>query len=133
MVRCGLYFSLLWFGLAQGLSILLFMMLAIVGKVFSLMMLTLFIENFCSGMSSAALVAFLMSLCNPQYSATQFAFLGAIDSLGRLFSGPIAAALVMNYGWISYYGWSFVASLPALMILLLLRKKVGFESQVAYS
>lgn len=134
MWRLGLYISLLWFGLAQAFSILLFMLLALVGKVFSLMVLTLFVENFCSGLSTAAFMAFLMSLCNARFSATQFAFLSAIDSLGRLFAGPLAAALVMQFGWVSFYGGAFAFSLPALFILLVLGKRVHFDAPaVSYS
>ncbi len=116
LVRLGLYSSLLWFGLAQAFSILMFMLLAFAGKIFSLMVLTLFIENFCSGLSMAALLAFLMSLCHARYSATQFAFLSAIDSIGRLVAGPVAALLVTHFGWVSFYGWAFVVSLPALVL-----------------
>ncbi len=134
MWRLGLYASLLGFGLAQAFSILLFMFLALVGKVFSLMVLTLFVENFCSGMSTAAFMAFLMSLCTARFSATQFAFLSAIDSLGRLFAGPLAAVLVTQFGWVAFYGWSFVLSLPALLLLLILGKRVRFDAPaVSYS
>lgn len=128
LLRLGLYASLFWFGLAQAISILLFMVLALCGKVFSVMVIALFVENFCSGMSTAALMAFLMSLCNARFSATQFAFFSAIDSLARLFSGPIAAALVSHFGWVYFYGWSFLASFPALALLMVLRKRVEFEA-----
>lgn len=132
--RLGIYASLLWFGLAQACSILLFMLLALSGKVFSLMVVVLFVENFCSGMSTAALMAFLMSLCHVRYSATQFAFLSSIDSLARLMAGPLAALLVTHYGWVSFFAWSFLISLPALLVLMLLRKRVSFDvPAVSYS
>lgn len=130
----GVYRSLLWFGLAQAVSILSFMLLAVVGKVFSVMILSLFIENFCSGMSSAALMAFIMSLCNVRYSATQFAFFSAIDSLARMFSGPLAAVLVLHWGWVSFYGWAFILSLPALFLLIFLRERVFVHAEaLSYS
>lgn len=134
LLRLGLYASLLWFGLAQAASILLFMLLALIGKVFPLMVVTLFLENFCSGLSMAALLTLIMSLCHARYSATQFAFLSAIDSLARLVAGPIAATLVLHFGWVSLYGWSFVVSLPALVLLLILGKRVRFDAPaVSYS
>jgi PAT family beta-lactamase induction signal transducer AmpG len=94
------------------------------------MALALFIENFCSGMSTAAFMAFLMSLCNARYSATQFAFFSAIDSLVRLFAGPLAAMLVLQFGWVTFYGWSFILSLPALLLLLVLNKRARFDAPV---
>lgn len=129
LARLSLYAALLWFGLAQAVSILLFMLLAIVGKLFSLMVLAIFVENFCSGMSTAALMAFLMSLCHARFSATQFAFFSAIDSLVRLFAGPLAATLVLHGGWVFFYGESFVLSFPALLLLILLRKRVFVNAQ----
>ena len=123
LMRLGLFACLLWFGLAQAFSILCFMALAIVGKVFSLMVLALFVENFCSGMSTAALMAFLMSLCHTRFSATQFAFFSAIDSLGRLFAGPIAAYIVLQLGWSYFYAWAFLLSLPAILILALIQQR----------
>jgi MFS transporter, PAT family, beta-lactamase induction signal transducer AmpG len=127
LCRLGLYASLFWFALAQAIAILPFMLLAYVGKVFSLMLIALFADNFCNGMSTAAFLAFLMALCNVRYTATQFAFLSAIDSLGRLFAGPLAAILVTNLGWIPFYGWSFIVALLPIPLLLAMRKKVKFD------
>jgi len=127
MVRISLFSALFWFGLAQAVSILLFLILSLAGKVFFLMVLCSFLENFCSGMSTAAFLAFLMSLCRAQYSATQFAFLSAIDSLARMMSGPFAAWLVGHYGWITLYSTSFMMSLPAIALLLIMNKRLRFN------
>ncbi len=126
LVRWNIYRALLIFGFAQAISNLMFVLLAIVGKNFSLMTLSIFIENFCSGLSTAALFTFLMSLCNTRYTASQFAFLSAVASLGRVFLGPLAAFIVQRYGYVSYFSWAFAISFPGLAILFLLRNQVGF-------
>ena len=41
-------------------------------------------------MGTAAFVAFLMSLCNQRFTATQFALLSAFASVGRVWVGPLA-------------------------------------------
>jgi PAT family beta-lactamase induction signal transducer AmpG len=92
---------------------------------------SLFIENFCSGMSATALLVFLTSLCHQRYSATQFACLSALDSIGRVFLGPLAAIIVLHSGWVSFYGWSFILCFPGIIILTLLRNRVKFNVELA--
>lgn len=122
MTRWNIYSALLLFGVAQAFSNLTFAILAYAGKNFSLMIAAVFTENFCSGLSTAALFAFMMSLCDHRFTASQFAILSAIASLGRVFLGPIAALMVENLGWSQYFVWSFLLCLPGIFILTLLKK-----------
>lgn len=124
LLRWHIYRALLVFGLAQAFSNLMFVLLAFVGKDFSLMAASIFVENFCSGMSTAALMAFMMALCNLQYTATQYALLSTVASLGRVFLGPIAGLLVQNVGWVQFYIWAFVLSFPGILFLLFLKDRV---------
>lgn len=128
LIRWNIYRALLVFGLAQAFSNLTFVWLAMAGKQFWLMTATIFIENFCSGLSTAALIAFMMSLCNHRYTASQFALLSAIASLGRVFLGPIAGFMVENLGWVYFYVWSFVLCFPGMLILLFLKRKVFYHA-----
>lgn len=125
LMRWDLYRALLIFGLAQAFSNLMFVFLAMIGKSFSFMALAIFVENFCSGLSTAALFALLMSLCDKRYTASQFAFLSAIASLGRVFLGPVAAYLVQHFGYITYFTWAFALSFPGLILLFPLKYQVS--------
>ena len=125
LTRWTVFSSLLWFGFAQAFSNLLFVIVALVGKHFLLMASSIFVENFCSGLSTAALLAFLMSLCNHRYTASQYALLSAVASLGRVFLGPVAGLMVENMGWVQFYWWSFALSFPGMIFLILLREKVS--------
>ncbi len=131
LIRINLFKALLYFGLAQAFSTLLFMVLAIVGKNYVCMVTTLFVENFCSGMGTAAFMAFLMSLCHQRYTATQYSCLSALTAIGRVFLGPLAGVMVLHFGWVSFYAWAFVFSFPGLIILGLLRHRVSFNATVA--
>jgi len=125
--RLGLFRSLLFFGIAQAFSNLLFMGLAIAGKNYAIMISSLFLENFFTGMSTTALLVFVTSLCNQKYSATQFACLSALFSIGRIFLGPLAAYMVQHLGWANFYGWTFVICFPALVLLALMRNRITFN------
>ena len=124
LTRWNIYRALLVFGIAQAFSNLTFAILAYAGKQFFLMTVAVFIENFCSGLSTAALLAFIMSLCNHRYTATQFALLSAVASLARVFLGPVAALMVENAGWIQFFIWSFVLCFPGIALLTLLKNEV---------
>ena len=130
LTRISLYWALMVFGLAQAFSNLMFMVLAYVGKSYLLLTSSIFIESFCSGMSTAALMTLLMALCHQRYTATQYALLSALSAIGRVFLGPLAAVMVSHLGWASFYFWSFILCFPGIILLSLLRGKVRFDAQV---
>jgi len=125
----GLFRALLYFGIAQAFSNLLFMLLAMIGKNYALMVGSLFVENFFTGMSTTALLVFVTALCNQKYSATQFACLSALFSVGRIFLGPVAALMVAHLGWVNFYGWTFIICFPALILLGLMRNRITFNAE----
>jgi PAT family beta-lactamase induction signal transducer AmpG len=124
LTRWNIYRALLVFGLAQAFSNLMFVLLAYAGKSYTLMTLSIFVEHFCTGMSTAALLAFMMSLCDHRYTASQFALLSAVASLGRVFLGPVAGIMVENMGWVQFYLWSFAACFPGIALLVILKGRV---------
>ena len=79
-------------------------------------------ENLSGGMGTAAFVAFLMSLCNQRFTATQFALLSAFASVGRVWVGPLAGVLADSIGWPAFFIVSHRAGAPALLMLWWLRR-----------
>lgn len=126
MVRLSLYRALLYFGLLQALSNLAYFALALVGKSYAMMIATIFIENFCGGLGTIAFMAYLMSLCNVRFTATQYALFSALMSIGRTFIGPIAGLMMLHMGWAEFYFWSFLGSFPGLFILVWLKRRGRF-------
>jgi PAT family beta-lactamase induction signal transducer AmpG len=124
LTRWSIYRALMIFGIAQAFSNLLFALLAMAGHQFTLMAFSIFVENFCSGLSTAALLAFLMSLCNQRYTASQYALLSAVASLGRVLLGPVASYLVMHVGWVQFYVWTFALCFPGIFFLFMLKNRV---------
>jgi len=124
MTRLGLFASLMSFGILQAVSNLAFMALAMVGKSYSVMVAAVGIENLCGGLGTAAFVAFLMALCSKRYSATQYALLSALASVGRVLVGPPAGLLAAHTTWPIFFFTTFLAALPGLMLLYLLRGRL---------
>jgi PAT family beta-lactamase induction signal transducer AmpG len=147
MLRLGLWRALLVFGVLQMVSNLGFWWLAVGGKgalgaltipsfdwlVVKLaaptpmdgsLLAAVAFENLSSGMGTAAFVAFLMSLTNQRFTATQFALLSAFASVGRVWVGPLAGVLAESIGWPTFFVVSTALALPALAMLWTLRASV---------
>jgi len=117
MIRLGLFRSLMVFGILQALSNLSFMWLAAAGKNYWLMAMAVGVENLAGGMGTAAFVALLMSLCNPRFTASQYALLSALAAVGRVYVGPASGYLVEAVDWVAFFGFTFVIALPGLILL----------------
>ena len=127
--RMGLYRALMVFGFLQMASNLLFALLAVVGKNYALMAVSIFGENFCGGLSTIVFVAFLMGLCDKRFTAFQYALFSALMSVGRIIAGPPSALMVAHLGWAHFYVWTFFMGLPALVLLWWLRHRVDFSAE----
>ena len=125
MARLGMFRSLLYFGILQAISNLSFMVLALMGKSYSMMVFAVAFENLAGGMGTASFVGFLMALCNHRYTATQFALLSALASLGRVFVGPPSGYLVELTGWPVFFFITFLVALPGLGLLLWMKREVS--------
>jgi PAT family beta-lactamase induction signal transducer AmpG len=129
--RMSLVRALLIFGVLQAVSNLSFAWLAWVGKSYPLLIFTVGFENFASGMGTAAFVAFAMALCNHSFSATQYALLSALASLGRILFGPMAGGMVQALGWEAFFVLTFITALPGLALVWLMRANIAEVERAA--
>ena len=74
-------------------------------------------ENFAAGLGTAAFLAFLMSVCERRYAATQFALLSAIFALSRWAAGLMSGVLAERLGFAAYFLLTFLLGLPAYLLL----------------
>ncbi len=120
-LRWGLFRSMLTFGILQAATNLLYMALALSGKILWLMALATSVDNLAGGMGAAAFTAFVMAQCNVNFSATQYALLSALASIPRVIIGPIAGFTVARVGWANFFVVTFLAAMPGLALLVGLR------------
>jgi len=128
MVRFGLFRSLLIFGVLQAVSNLSFVLMAQLGKNWIMFVFTITFENLCGGMGTTAFVALLMSLCNKNFSATQYALLSSLSAIARVLVGPTAGILVEKFGWANFFAFTFLTAIPGIVLLFFLRKNTVFNS-----
>lgn len=131
MTKSGLLRSLLIFGVLQAVSNLGFVVLALVGKNSAVLTAAVVIENVTGGMGTAAFVALVMSLCDPRYTATQFALLSSLEALGRVFAGRPSADLVEMVGWTQFFVVTVLVALPGLWAVWRIRRSIEPEQKAA--
>jgi PAT family beta-lactamase induction signal transducer AmpG len=131
LAKMSLYRAMFVFGVLQAISNLSFAWLAWAGKSYPLLVFAVGFENLASGMGTAAFVAFAMALCNHSFSATQYALLSAIASLGRILFGPAAGGMVEAMGWDGFFVLTFVAALPGLLLVWVMRENIGVVERSA--
>jgi len=124
MVKLGLLRAMLLFGVLQTVTNLAYLMLALTGKSYPLMVSAVAIDNLAGAMGNIASVALIMALCDVRYSAFQYALLSAIAVLPRYALGGPAGWLADFGGWDTYYIVSFLIGLPGILLVWLLRTKV---------
>jgi MFS transporter, PAT family, beta-lactamase induction signal transducer AmpG len=125
MTRISLWRSLFYFGWLQAAAILSLLQLSLMGHHYGLLVFTIALDNFCNALGSVAFVALLMSLCNPNYTATQFALLTAFASAGRVFIGPTAGIIASYFNWPTFFMISLLMCLPGLGLLWYLRRDIA--------
>jgi PAT family beta-lactamase induction signal transducer AmpG len=124
-LRWGTFRSLMVFGIGQALTNLLYMWLALAGKKVWLLVLATSLDTMIGGMGQAAFVAFLVSLCSADFSATQYALLSALATLPRNVTGWIAGHLVPVIGWSNFFVVTCLVAVPGLILLAVLRRPLN--------
>lgn len=130
VVRFGIVRGLFVAGIAMAASNLMFAVLASLGPIKWLFATTVIIDGFTSAWSNVAFVAFLSSLCDRTYTATQYALLASLGTLGRTFFASSSGQLVdwLQGNWPLFFILTALAVVPSLLILLKLGNRLESES-----
>lgn len=130
VLKLGMRKSLLIFGFTQCITTMLFSVQAYYGHNLPLFMVIVALDYLSSGLATTAFVAYISSLCNKLYTATQYALLSSVMSLSRdLFSATsgvvyeYAENIFPTYGWVVFFIISGLMSLPSIFIILFCLKK----------
>lgn len=116
--RAGINKSLWVIVVLQALSNLSYYALSITGRNRSYMVGAIIVENFTAGLVTAALLAFLMTMCNKRFSATQFALLSSLMAASRDVLVAPAGKIAESTGWPAFFLISVAVGLPALLLLV---------------
>ncbi|MBM5790797.1 MAG: AmpG family muropeptide MFS transporter [Cyanobacteria bacterium M_surface_10_m1_298] len=116
--RLGMNRSLWVFALVGAAGNLSYWALASFDGGLTGLLLAVGLENIGGGLVGAAFVALLMSLCNPRFSATQYALLSGVYALSRSVLSGQAGFVAEGVGWSSFFLLTVASSLPAFLLML---------------
>ncbi len=129
--RLGLARALVICGVMQTLSNLMYVFQALVGHDVLLLTATIGIENFTGGMGSAAFVAYLSGLCNIAYTATQYALLSSLATVGRTTLSAGGGWLSLQLDWPLFFVVTTLAALPGVaMAVWVMRRFPPAQRQI---
>ena len=119
--------SLLVAGILQALANFTFAWQAWLGVNHAALVLAISTENFTSAMGTVVFIAYLSALCtSPAHTATQFALLTALASVGRTTLASVTGFVAAATGWIVFFMLCAAAAIPGLLILWVLTKRGAF-------
>ena len=121
--RFGIMKSLFWFGVLQGITNLMFVAQSYAGHNIYLLTVTISLDNISAGMGTTALVAYLSSLCNIAYTATQYALLSSLMSFARDVFAATSGFLADRVSWDIFFFITALMVIPGLILLAYLTKK----------
>ncbi|MGA2402064.1 MAG: AmpG family muropeptide MFS transporter [Syntrophobacteraceae bacterium] len=117
VARIGIYRSLWVFGFLQAISNFSLTALALIGKSYPAMIAAIGIENIFVGMGDAAFIAFMMSLCDKRFTATQYALLTSFMAVSRIVAGAPTGAVAQALGWPVFFSLSILGAVPGIVLL----------------
>ncbi len=128
----GMNRSLWLFALAGAAGNLSYWALARFGGGFAGLITAVSLENISGGMVGAVFVALLMSLCNPRFSATQYALLSGVYAMSRSVLSAPAGVVADRVGWPSFFLFTVAAAIPAFLLLARLAPWGEHEARGAF-
>jgi PAT family beta-lactamase induction signal transducer AmpG len=117
IVRFGIMPILFIGGVASAATNLLFALLSSIGPDLHMLMVTISCDNFSGGLATAAFVAYLSSLTNLKFSATQYALLSSIMLLLPRLVGGYSGALVESLGYQEFFVITALLGIPTLLLI----------------
>ena len=118
MLRLGINRGLWIFGILQALSTACFAILARIGYNIAMLSGVIAFENLSSGMGTAAFMAFMASITNKKFTATQYALLTSLMGLPRALASSVTGFVAKNIGWEGFFIGCTLIAIPGILLLL---------------
>ncbi|MBT4921756.1 MAG: AmpG family muropeptide MFS transporter [Rickettsiales bacterium] len=124
VAKVNLKNALIFCGVLQALSNLMFCVQTYFPGDKQVLMLTIGLENLTGAMGTVAFVAFISKLCHKNYTATQYALLSSFASFGRTFFSSGAGIVADNFNWIMFFSISTILAIPGIVMLLFIKNNI---------
>ena len=118
MVRLGINRSLWIFGILQAASTACFAVLTKTGPSINALSGVIAFENLSAGMGSAAQLAFMASITDKRFTATQYALMSSLAAIPRVIMSAPTGFIAKHLGWENFFIACALAAMPGMLLLL---------------
>ncbi|MBP8135586.1 MAG: MFS transporter [Rhodoferax sp.] len=118
-MRFGVMRILMLGAILSAATNLLFAWLAAHGHDLTALIFVISADNLSSGIASAAFIAYLSSLTNVQYSATQYALFSSMMLLAPKFLAGFSGQFVDAFGYAEFFNATAMLGVPVLLLIWL--------------
>ncbi len=108
---------LLWFGIGHAFSHASYLSILYFKNNTEFLLLSTISESITGGMTMAAYIGLLTSLCHGKFRATQYAVLSAMMGTSRTILPSFAGYIVVNTNWTIFFIVSILMIIPSIIIL----------------
>jgi PAT family beta-lactamase induction signal transducer AmpG len=122
VARYGMFRALLLGGILQAATNLMYAAQAQVGHSLGFLALTIASDSFTGGLGSAALVAYLSSLCSAAFTGTQYALLTSFVAQGRTVLSSGGGWLADRLDWPVFFVATALLAVPGLLLIAYLER-----------
>jgi len=123
VVRFGILRPLLAGAILVASTNLLFVWLSVSEPDLVSLAVVISADNLSGGLASSAFIAWLSSLVNQSYTATQYALFSSLMTLPAKVIGGFSGIVVDGAGYASFFLYAGLLGLPAILLVLLLIQK----------
>jgi len=118
VIRYGLMKPLLLGAILVAATNLLFVLLAASEPSLKLLALVISADNLSGGIATSVFIAYLSSLTNTAYTATQYALFSSLMTLPAKLLGGLSGLIVDGYGYHMFFLYASFAGLPAIILVM---------------
>lgn len=131
--RIGMFRALVLCGFGHMLTNFMLVVQAQLGPDIHFLTVSISLENFTGGMSTAAFIAYLSGLCKRHYTATQYALLSSLAAFGRTWLSTPSGLLSQTVGWEIFFTIASLMAVPGLLLLWWIERQKKSAITVASS
>jgi PAT family beta-lactamase induction signal transducer AmpG len=126
-IRFGVLKTLFLGALLTVLTNLLFMILAQVGNDLGWLYIIISADNITAGLASAAFIAFLASLTNVSFTASQYAIFSSLMTLFPKIIGGYSGSMVESIGYTQFFLVASLMGVPVLFLIIWLSRLIELK------
>jgi PAT family beta-lactamase induction signal transducer AmpG len=125
-IKSGIIRALIISGIAMASTNLLFAYLAWIGPSYPLFVSAVILDEIAGSFATVFTVIFISMLVNRAYTATQYALLASIATLGRTVLSSFSGLMIdeLQNDWTVFFIITTLMVLPSLVLIWIIRNKV---------